>query len=40
MHIRANLKKNQNCRRFTVTNMQIKNICDALEITKNPQNPL
>ena len=40
MHIRANLKKKKKCRRFIVTNMQIKNISDVVEITKNPENPL
>ena len=32
------LKKNQKCCRFIVINVQIKNICDVAEITKNPQN--
>ena len=33
-------QKKIKCRRFIVTNVQIKNICDVVEITKNPQNPL
>ena len=34
MHIRANQKKKKG-RRFIFKNVDIKNICDAVEITKN-----
>ena len=38
MHIRANFKKNQKGHRFFFKNVQIKNVCDEVEITKNPRN--
>ena len=37
MHIRAFKKKG---RRFIFKDVLIKNICDVVEITKNPRNPL
>ena len=33
-------QKNEKCRCVIVTNAYIKNICDIVEINKNPQNPL
>ena len=40
MHIRANFKKKLKSRHFIVKNVQIKNISDVVEITKNSRNPL
>ena len=40
MHIRVNFKKIQKGRHFIVKNVQIKNICDTVEITKNSRNLL
>ena len=40
MHFRANFNKKLKWPPFHCQNVWIKNICDVVEIPKNPRNPL
>ena len=40
MHFHANFKKIQKGSRFTIKNVKIKNIYNAVKLPRNPRNPL